>query len=70
MPVLVGVHSKYLSQSTRRPEGVVFVDLDQNRIITALDENEQVGPLNILFMLFRNVDAQGKNCSHRCGDLL
>lgn len=41
VPFLVGVHSRYLQEtsSDRRPEGVVFVDLDNDKIYLGLDED-------------------------------
>lgn len=41
VPFLVGVHSRYLQEtsSDRRPEGVVFVDLDNDSIYLGLDED-------------------------------
>lgn len=41
VPFLVGVHSRYLleTSSERRPEGVVFVDLDNDSIYLGLDED-------------------------------
>lgn len=41
VPFLVGVHSRYLEEtsSDRRPEGVVFVDLDNDSIYLGLDED-------------------------------
>lgn len=38
IPFLVGLHSNYLLQKTRRPIDVTFVDLDHNRIILAVDD--------------------------------
>lgn len=41
VPFLVGIHSRYLAEtrSDRRPEGVVFVDLDNDSIYLGLDED-------------------------------
>ncbi|CAM9247735.1 unnamed protein product, partial [Ectocarpus sp. 8 AP-2014] len=41
VPFLVGIHSRYLQEtsSERRPEGVVFVDLDNDSIYLGLDED-------------------------------
>ena len=43
---MVGIHSQYLANpKMRRPEEVVFVDLDHNRIFPALDANGTELPL-------------------------
>lgn len=41
VPFLVGIHSRYLKEtsSDRRPEGVVFIDLDNDNIYLGLDED-------------------------------
>ncbi|CAN0385412.1 unnamed protein product, partial [Ectocarpus fasciculatus] len=41
VPFLVGIHSRYLQEtsSERRPQGVVFVDLDNDSIYLGLDED-------------------------------
>ena len=41
VPFLVGIHSRYLQEmgSGKRPEGVVFVDLDNDKIYLGLDED-------------------------------
>ncbi|CAN0475683.1 unnamed protein product, partial [Laminaria digitata] len=41
VPFLVGIHSRYLMEmsSDKRPEGVVFVDLDNDKIFLGLDED-------------------------------
>lgn len=41
MPFLVGIHSRYLAEtsSDRRPHGVVFVDLDNDRVYLGIDED-------------------------------
>lgn len=41
VPFLVGVHSRYLLETStdRRPQGVVFVDLDNDRVFLGIDED-------------------------------
>lgn len=41
VPFLVGLHSRYLRETSteRRPQGVVFVDLDDDRVYLGIDED-------------------------------
>lgn len=52
VPFLVGIHSRYLleTSSDRRPEGVVFIDLDNDSIYLGLDEDMWVRSNDVLLI--------------------
>uniref|UniRef100_K3W6U9 Arf-GAP domain-containing protein n=1 Tax=Globisporangium ultimum (strain ATCC 200006 / CBS 805.95 / DAOM BR144) TaxID=431595 RepID=K3W6U9_GLOUD len=45
VPFLVGTHSDCLKQAAARTTGVIFVDLDHNRVIPAVDESGKAIPI-------------------------